>query len=856
MDIGDEINSIEAFESKRRIQCTNACNDIVFNRVEKTLEQTSSVSLASSAVDALFQFRESDEGYQQNSNKSNSGKSKEKDSSENRDEDRSVPKYHENVLNNLVPKPSYIPKLISSLIGTVEGGHIILGVQENRKNAVRLLRNEDRAGIPSESYRDVSVKDRRSSHGSGDSVAMAAAAAAAAIWSDSTKRRGRLRMTSINDEWDGALRWIASWGNDGTSPDSFRSVMPKRNSTSSIKYSDSENVMRNRQYKGGSRHSSSIESQRGEDKKSWMLFDICNDECIGKVGKPVVYNSSYLYHNNRTNEQLGARRNRLVSSAINASLFWFITHKKSLTLLESLNKCRKLFIGVFGVLLSSLLLIGLKQMVLWWRHFAYKSSVRLLLKEEELMEAKTRKGHEIHNTRAAQKKSSSKKLKGRKFGKGFQDSVSKEGIINKRTNQNFIKSRLQSWETNEDSLVLGQSQNLSCTDHNKKNEFRELFGHGYKEHVSRTNTLSTSSCTTDDTGNDIPISSINSKILDEFDGTNWTENVTKFSKSIKKYDSETKHSHIETECRKTTSDKSISSISKTTDNDVVDSTPKKHEATTNFKENFNQHNSFSSNNQSIKPVPTPEQREQASRQLREFQNSQVQKIINQRMSMNMHKNNANFARHSAKSMSLHSLIGMNASPCMKSSDVPSSQPSHVIFPIEQQEKTIVDPNMSEDTQDDNLVEFATSGLLLSDMLDENEDDIICSNIKVPDKNVLCHGISEFGHSSSVALGDLLSGNYSSSYHDKASSLDPWAPLSYKTNSKDGNNEMKPQNHSTSFVPENRDSLGQDGSCNTCSDFQEYSDANICLKVSAKSFSPSWVEPSNQQIDSSADSRIW
>ena len=133
------------------------------------------------------------------------------------------------------------------------------------------------------------------------------------IWS---KKKNRHRMTTLNDEWDGALRWIAGWGLQNNTTNERKkqaSSESRKRSRGRSKYKDDVYVS-----------SRSIDYNHDGVSTISAMVDLCVDECIQKLNSPLDNREdSYRSNNN------GTRRSKIwqFTSKVGEERFILLQHK-------------------------------------------------------------------------------------------------------------------------------------------------------------------------------------------------------------------------------------------------------------------------------------------------------------------------------------------------------------------------------------------------------------------------------------------------------------------------------------------------------------------------------------------------
>ena len=244
--------NIETTENELVQRCQDSCIEFIQVNGNGTLSQG---SLVSSAVDAMFHFRvlSDEESTDSDAQKESIKKS----------QLSSYRKSHD-VGDRDIKRPLQLPPLIEKLVGTVDTNVRLNSPHLSTRKRVRPDKDEwntakqtDIAGQPKENTNRVKATS--------GSVARVAAAAAAAVLSESEQKgRRKLSMKSYNDEWEEALRWIASWEQSDEG----------QTGHSQIKYTQNKREKRKQKR-------DKVESQNSE---ILQILDKCIDSCIDREG--------------------------------------------------------------------------------------------------------------------------------------------------------------------------------------------------------------------------------------------------------------------------------------------------------------------------------------------------------------------------------------------------------------------------------------------------------------------------------------------------------------------------------------------------------------------------------------------
>jgi len=220
-----------------------------------------STALATSAVDALFLLQDShNESSAERRQASGDGSRNDSNQKQRIDHNGRNTNFVEDETSLT---PIQLPPLIETLIGTVDDQNTYTELygRRRRKGTNKIIRKE---GPKKSKTSATSSQRRRGDRSASDTVQIAAAAAAAAVWSDSARIWGRHRMRALNEEWDSALRWIAGWG--------------QQHETGNHAAGNSfQQTQRGRGKNGASSYT--IERD-GTAEDFSLLFDTCVDECL------------------------------------------------------------------------------------------------------------------------------------------------------------------------------------------------------------------------------------------------------------------------------------------------------------------------------------------------------------------------------------------------------------------------------------------------------------------------------------------------------------------------------------------------------------------------------------------------
>jgi len=164
--------------------------------------------------------------------------------------DRDRQESYGNIQNHDLSKgsrPTRLPPIFETLVGEIEG----IGLEYNKKKG--------------DSVRNTKIRASSHSHAMERKTDASITASREIVWS---KMKNRHRMQNLNDEWEGALRWIAGWG-----------LGNNENLTQSV--SETRKGRRQRSNTKAINDQSETNSLEGSGTVSAML-DVCVDECMRK----------------------------------------------------------------------------------------------------------------------------------------------------------------------------------------------------------------------------------------------------------------------------------------------------------------------------------------------------------------------------------------------------------------------------------------------------------------------------------------------------------------------------------------------------------------------------------------------
>jgi len=532
-------------------------------------------------------------------------------------------------------------------------------------------------------------------------------------------------------------------------------------------------------------------------------------------------------------------------------LFFSVKLIKSWLTKDSNQLYSRILSGVVGVILSTSILCGVQHVISWWKFIKCSSSVKLLLAEEG-SQAKNYKCRQTQLCKSSGKKNVSKKM--RQKSKIHREFINPEDVLKIDDLSNLAKLNEKSWvKTNDNYSVSDQVfehtffQDVDC----KRKQSANTLG----ENISRTNTSTTSSLTDDQLEKNLVLNFKQKKTGSSTKPIDVTCTSVPFPKKVE----------VETLSKKRIPNLDFSketSCLTSSQNVAVENVSNKLNASfspVTVSGKF--HTKILNKNQL---VPTEKQREEASEKLRQFQQEQIQKIIIQRQS------NAKLLQ-STKSNHVQVSSPFNVSPLLSTSSVCSSSVSTNITASLGPTRVLPNVTLGEDKdcvddEDESLCDFLSTGrLILSDMLDESDEDSVVydqrnyddaeyenkNNIIIDKWKIDLTGqldarleTREIPLKASIALGDLLTGKCSGAAMKStniSSSVAPWDRASLRLVSAQNDSVVK-KIWETTVEEESNDNP------------MDCADANVSLKVSAKSFSPSWNGVQASTV--SRQERIW
>ncbi len=676
-------------------------------------------------------------------------------------------------IGNMKTRPRRLPPLIKDLVGTLDGDFIGIHTSPSSSYKVNgsrtLLRREDKheidkrlGDITKHGLKDISLGD--------NSVAKVAAAAAAAVLSDSEAKRETLRMNSINSEWEEALRWISSWEQNVHSNKGH--MHQDGDDSPSSKGVHRKQNRRKRESRFNTENEIDFE----------LFLDVCTERCLGNEGDERT--SSYQYNREASD---------MATNKIQYEIIWAGNHLLSpfISILHGISSTpsvvqtwidKQVIKKLFGVIFSSITIWFLRNLNDWRKRSQYTNSLRSLL-EEEIREAKI-----IDPASKIRHTSSGKKTK-----------KSRKKRRDNRSHQHDRKHTTSPTSDNESEASEESVDELFPSE--------ELQRKNSEDQASKEGNTTVSSSTTDGVEFEYRMTATDETMIKR-KANDWEMKDSKVRVSAKTF-------HNSARTKKSHRDQNFSNRkevhSKKTDGHSLSQARSR-----DFKLSQGGCNIY---------VPTEKQREEAARKLIEFQQAQIQKIID---SHKEKKTNHLFTiQPNTYSPDKHIVLRDLA---------PSHGDSRASGNVDNKIKTIPPPpGFINGAKEDEIEDDADAGYLLS-LLDEDDDEEEVPRQKFrgsPDR--YCHSNEPVR---SIALGDLLAGTYAgSSSGNLYISSNPWAKEeSIGGSTTTAETFISSPSHS---IPNNTSTAGMQNG-NYCSN-----DANFCLQVSAMEFSPSADYPEDR-----------
>lgn len=698
--------------SLKKEQCRESCRATISKHGYSIIGPKSSPSLSSSAVSAMLSLREGDESYLdsfQLQDMTDQGYyfSTRKNAAD------SVDEFDDLIEKSMKSRPVRLPPLIEKLIGTLDGEYPVMKTLHKssgtQSKLIRRVDSHDRAirlgEITKQGLKEISNGD--------DSVAMVAAAAAAAVLSNTDANRGNMRMKNVNSEWEEALRWIASWGQN-----SHDSEGDTNNE------SDWSSERRNANRKNRKRRIPRINKRRHmetENEIDFELFlDVCIDRCISNKGDE----RSLRYRDGEPIDMMTNIRSTLGPNHL-FSLIMSIVHDIKPKSILSSRTFRQGLRNVFGLILSTAVIWFIRNINDWRKMNQYVNSLRSLL-EEESREARTSNGGA--KCRNSNVKKSKKNLR-------------KKKLINTR-----LKDQTHTSLSNDDNNESDISDD--STEGSVVEEEEEYPRNNSEDQGSKECNTTVSSCTTD-VEYKYRMMSTDATIL-KLKASN-QEKRSKSQVSLKKidYDSYSRNNQ-----------KTRNYVpSKKNDVNVYNKRSKEGQV----KDIGSKHQLHGTSSDFVPSTPTTAQREAAAQKLRAFQQAQIQKLI---ASKKVHTvSNQPQVNSPGRHPMLRDLYQNHSDEILV-----TQYANNGISPPPGLTKLSREDEINAIKKDENE---ADAGYLLS-LLEDEEEYVEHKFTTSTNENYYRQYNNTYEQPRSVALGDLLVGSYSTSQNSQLNlSSNPW-----------------------------------------------------------------------------------
>jgi hypothetical protein len=348
-----------------------------------------SISLASSAVDAMFTFRNpGDEDKGSNGTESTSCVDSEwTGSGKNEEEQNHMQNMSHDYMTN---KPRRLPPLIQSLVGT---HNISPNSGNSENNRSRLIPVKRKHYLNSDEIKRVTESQN---HYKENSVAKVAAAAAAAVWLEAEGSVGRAnsRMKSYNEEWDEALRWISTWGQNHHNShyeDNSTGASSMRRETGDSNEEGARVRQSEKQELGYNYNRVQGQSTTSGDRYFDQLLDICNTEC-----------------QREQTEMISKRESHVTPLSMGISqIFSSMQSSQKIIMKPYSPRVRH---NVIGIVLSTAFIWLLRNASYWWKLNRYSTTLQQLLREESEANASSTVP-KTHTNRPSNKKHKKKRKK-------------------------------------------------------------------------------------------------------------------------------------------------------------------------------------------------------------------------------------------------------------------------------------------------------------------------------------------------------------------------------------------------------------------------------------------------------------
>jgi hypothetical protein len=375
-------------------QCNESCHGAISKEYLRHgwIYEKPSTALASSAVDAMFvhRSREHDDDLEPSSHDgpiptesqfTHRGKKVDTGGTHNHHHHHQPTSAQDISLSQTqsVNRPLHLPSLIDTLVGT---HHLSNNDQKDTKQRIIIRPEESKASRhPSEELKAIKEMNANAAD---HSIARVAAAAAVAILSDSVEEGKGTRsytMKAFNEEWDEALRWISSWG---------------QNQNHQVR-GDTENDRRaSQRFQRNSKEDTTI---RAHD-KSRILAQNRFDQLLERCTSDCLADQKSTKTNAKEGTSTSTRLQRDQRSTGYANI-------KLLPISQRMTR------SIVGIILSSAVLWLFRSIIDWWKLKRYSTSLQQLLEEERTVlepKAVTKKGKHHRTSGKQRKKKKSRNL--------------------------------------------------------------------------------------------------------------------------------------------------------------------------------------------------------------------------------------------------------------------------------------------------------------------------------------------------------------------------------------------------------------------------------------------------------------
>jgi len=749
------------------------------------------------------------------------------------------------ILRNISKRPQRLPPLIEELVGTIDGDFISGSTSSSRLDQRvgqrgNLLRRVEKDGYEHDNDNDrdrlgeITKRGLRDlAPGEEDSVAMVAAAAAAAVWSEAGAKKESLRMGKVNEEWEEALRWISSWGQNlqstsvGASGTKTTGDRSRHAHAHAQTYTQTHHDINNNDMQSGGaggkqrRKRDSSDRQRlpserfsAENEIDFERFlDVCIDRCIGDDRDDrakALHEGDFHKVANYLDFRNTVGFNQILSSI--RSIAQKVQSTRGVIQSRTYDQTLR---SIFGFILSTTILWLARNINDWRKINKYTNSLRSLLEEErrEAVHSNGTAGNNAKCRNAATKKSGSKKSRRKR----------------RDANRNCKKDR-----QSETKLSIGGDNESVASEEDSferryvhVEEEEECHRKNSEDQASKEGNTTISSCTTD---------GVTDRSDFEYQLMSTDDTIMKLKatnqNTWKANNQSSPRKELDAQAAMSPQGKDIHSTQKVQRSPITING--KYFSKPQSKAPYQQYIGVSGDN-NIPLVPTAEQREEAARKLREFQQAQIQKIINSKQRQMAHAKKET-ASPTTKQILLRDVAQMN-NP--QTDGEPNNYKLNVIPPPPGLARVAV-------VGDEGYNHEADPGYLLSKLLEGDDDDEEHSSYNNASKETSPERYLPNRHDTtrSIALGDLLAGTYSgtSTCNFNSLSSNPWKDESVGGSTAE--TYIASPAHSANRNTTSLLSTGNDMQCST--------DANICLQVSAVAFSPS-MKSDPTPI---GDERIW